>query len=125
MLSIAGWGVVWFFTATLVFAMGAAGLAKFDAGSGWAAAFANWGFPVWFRLLIGVLEAGAALLLLWPRTAPLGAMIVIVVMLGGVATHLISGDGRHGQNELGPILFATIVLVGRRHQVRALIPLRA
>ena len=61
------------------------GWAKFDDTSGWARAFRTWHFPVWFRILIGVLETGAGLLVLWRRTGSVGAVTIMVVMLGARA----------------------------------------
>ena len=93
------------------------GLAKFSDTSGWATAFRQWGYPDWFRMLIGILELGAALLLLLGRTAAFGAIIIIVVMLGAWATHLIFEGGRHMTSEVVPLALASIVLVVRRRQV--------
>ena len=92
--------------------------AKFHDTSGWAQAFRVWGYPDWFRITIGVLELLAALLLIAGRTAALGALIIIVVMLGAWATHLIFEGGRHMTSELVPLTLATIVLVIRRKQLR-------
>lgn len=115
--SIAGWTIVWLMTLMLVFVFSTQGFAKFSASSGWAAAFAHWGYPVWFRVLIGVLEVLAAVLLVWPRTAPAGAAIVLVIMLGAMGTHLIKDNGRHITSELGQIIFASVVLFARRKQL--------
>lgn len=93
------------------------GLAKFSDTSGWTAAFRQWGYPDWFRMLIGALELSAALLLLLGRTAAFGAIIIIVVMLGAWATHLILEGGRHMTSEVVPLVLATIVLILRRRQV--------
>jgi len=97
------------------------GLSKFNDGSGWARAFRVWGYPDWFRITIGVLEVLAAILLIGGRTAALGAITIIVVMLGGMATHLIFEGGRHITSEVVPLTLATIVLVIRRSQLRALV----
>ena len=93
------------------------GLAKFSDTSGWTAAFRQWGYPDWFRMLIGALELSAALLLFLGRTAAFGAIIIIVVMLGAWATHLIFEGGRHMTSEVVPLVLATIVLILRRRQV--------
>src|SRR6185503_10814861 len=58
------------------------GYAKFSDTSGWARAFRTWGYPVWFRITIGVIELLAVVLLLWGRTAAVGAILIICVMLG-------------------------------------------
>lgn len=101
------------------------GLAKFDDSSGWARAFRMWGYPDWFRITIGALELLAALLLITGRAAVLGAMTIMVIMLGGMATHLIFEGGRHITSEVVPLTLATIVFVIRRKQLRTLITLAA
>jgi uncharacterized membrane protein YphA (DoxX/SURF4 family) len=96
------------------------GLAKFNDSSGWARAFRVWGYPDWFRITIGVLEVLAAVLLIAGRTAALGAITIIAIMLGGMATHLIFEGGRHMTSEVVPLTLATIVLVIRRRQISAI-----
>jgi putative oxidoreductase len=96
-----------------------AGLAKFSDQSGWARAFAHWGFPVWFRVLIGALEVGAALLVLVParlapRAAPAGALVIVAVMLGAMATHVVRDGGRHLTSEVVPLVLASLLLYARR-----------
>ena len=93
------------------------GWAKFSDTSGWASAFRVWGYPVWFRLTIGAVELFAALCLLWGRASILGASLIVCVMLGGMATHLIKEGGRHMTSEVVPLVLATIVLVARRREV--------
>jgi putative oxidoreductase len=46
------------------------------------------GFGQWFRYVTGSLEVLGAVLLLIPRLSGLGALLLVGVMLGGVATHL-------------------------------------
>ena len=122
---IVGWTVIWLMTAMLVFVVGKAGMDKFSDTSGWARAFTYWGYPVWFRVLIGVMEVSAAALLLWPRTAPLGAILVIIVMLGGMGTHIVKDGGRHLTSEVLPLAFSLIVLFARRDALRAWLPNQA
>lgn len=93
------------------------GWAKFSDTSGWAVAFRHWGYPDWFRVLIGVLELAAVALLVLGRTAAFGAMIIIVVMLGAWATHLMFDGGRHMTSEVVPLVLASVVLIVRRRQV--------
>ncbi len=110
-ISIATTGLVWLATAYLAVIFARAGIQKFSSTSGWAHAFEVWGFPVWFRILVGVMELAGAALVLIPRTAAYGAATIIVVMLGAVGTHLSHGEGIH---EAVPLIMATIVLIGRR-----------
>jgi len=101
------------------------GWAKFDDASGWARAFRHWGYPDWFRVTIGVMELSAVVLLAIGRTAAFGALLIIIVMLGAWATHLIFDGGRHMTSEVVPLVLASIVLVVRRHQIaRAIARLR-
>jgi putative oxidoreductase len=93
------------------------GWSKFDDASGWATAFRHWNYPDWFRVTIGVLELGAAILLLYGRTAAFGAIVIIVVMLGAMGTHIVKDGGRHLTSEIVPLTLATIVLVMRRRRV--------
>lgn len=106
--------LLWAIAAMLIMVFVRAGLDKFDASSGWARAFNVWGYPVWFRILIGVLEIVAALLLLWPRTAAYGAAIIVIVMLGGMGTHvLVEHRPSRVTSELLHLIFASAVLAGR------------
>jgi hypothetical protein len=106
--------LLWGLSLMLILVFTRAGLAKFDDSSGWARAFAVWGYPIWFRMLIGAVEIAAAVLLLWPRTAAYGAILIIVVMLGGMGTHVVI-EHRPGRvtSELGQLTFSSIVLAGR------------
>ncbi len=55
--------------------------------------FSAWGYSAGFLRFIGALEALGGLLLLVPKLAAWGALILIVVMAGAVYTHLTSGIG--------------------------------
>ena len=106
--------LLWAVCLRLVMVLAPAGWDKFDPASGWAKAFTVWGYPVWFRILVGALEIGAALLLLWPRVAAYGAAIVIAVMLGGMGTHVfVEHRPSRVTSELVHLVFASVVLAGR------------
>ena len=105
---------LWVFALFLAWVFIRQGLAKFSDTSGWARAFRVWHFPVWFRVLIGVLETSAAVLLLTRRTAFAGAIIIIAVMVGAMATHVYWGQPGQVTSEVLPLLLATMVALGRR-----------
>jgi putative oxidoreductase len=106
--------LLWIFAAMLILVFVPAGWNKFDPSSGWARAFRFWGYPVWFRVLIGALEMVAALLLVWPRTAAYGAAIIIIVMLGGMGTHVfVEHRPSRVTSELLHFTVASLVLAGR------------
>jgi len=111
---------IWIPALLLVAIFAPQGWSKFSDTSGWAVAFRHWGYPDWFRVTIGVVELLAVALLLLGRTAALGALLIIGVMLGGMATHLIFDQGRHMTSEIVPLVLGSIVLVLRRGQLSAL-----
>jgi putative oxidoreductase len=108
---------MWIPAILLVFIFAPQGWSKFNDASGWATAFRHWGYPDWFRVAIGVMEVGAVVLLLLGRTAAFGAIVIIVVMLGGMATHIVFDGGRHLTSEVVPLVLASIVLAVRRSQI--------
>lgn len=104
---------LWAPTLFLAWVFAQQGVAKFSDESGWAKAFTNWHFPVWFRILIGVCETVAAALLLTRRTAPIGAALIALVMLGAMGTHLYWHQARYITSEVVPLVLSLIVLRGR------------
>jgi len=105
---------LWLVTILLVVVFATQGVAKFSSTHRWAHDFTQWGYPVWFRLLIGGLEVAAALLLLLPRAAGYGAGVISVIMLGGMLTRLTHGDPSGIVRELVPLAFALLVFFARR-----------
>jgi putative oxidoreductase len=106
--------VLWVFALFLAWIFIRQGYSKFDDTSGWARAFRLWHFPVWFRVLIGIAETTAAVLLLTRRTAFAGALIIIAVMLGAMGTHVYWGRPNQVTSEVLPLFLATMVALGRR-----------
>jgi uncharacterized membrane protein YphA (DoxX/SURF4 family) len=72
--------------------------------------FARWGYPDWFRVLIGMAEIGGGLLLLVPRTAFYGAAALGVIMVGAAFTHL--GHGEVPRAVVPLVLLCLLVTVG-------------
>ena len=115
-LNVAKRVAVWIPVLLLAFIFVPQGWAKFSDSSGWARAFALWHYPIWFRILIGVCETTAALLLVTRRTASIGAAMIAAVMLGGMGTHLYWGHPRQMTSEGLPLALSLVVLFGRwRH----------
>jgi uncharacterized membrane protein YphA (DoxX/SURF4 family) len=106
--------VLWIFSLFLIWVFVRQGAAKFSDTSGWARAFRLWHFPVWFRVLIGILEVTASVLLLTRRTAFAGALIIIAVMIGAMGTHVYWGRPAQVTSEILPLTLATIIAFGRR-----------
>ena len=61
--------------------------------------FSTLGVEPWGRIGTGAMELVAAVLLLWPRTTALGALLAIGLMAGAILSHLaflgvsVQGDG--------------------------------
>ena len=53
----------------------------------WVRDFHRWGYPDWFRIVVGIAELTAMALLLVPRFASYGASLFATVMLGAIFTH--------------------------------------
>lgn len=58
------------------------GWVKFDPHGFWTAAFQRWGYPAWFRVLVGVIEVVGGATLVIPWLASYGALAVAGVMVG-------------------------------------------
>lgn len=63
------------------------------SGQGWEAKFESWGYTADFVLLIGILELLGGILVLIPRMAFYGAVLLAAIMAGAVYTHFSTGIG--------------------------------
>ena len=105
---------LWILTVFLVWVFIRQGIAKFSDTSGWARAFRVWHFPVWFRVAVGLAETASAILLLTRRTALAGAIIIMAIMIGAMATHVYWRQPGQVTSEILPLVLATLVALGRR-----------
>lgn len=62
------------------------GWGKFGGDGFWTAAFAAWGYPAWFRVVVGAVEITAGIALLIPPLASYAALALAVVMMGAWST---------------------------------------
>ena len=62
----------------------AVGGSKLPSNSSWVRLFDQIGFGQWFRVFTGVVQGGGALMLLIPRVAWIGAVILSCTMLGAI-----------------------------------------
>jgi uncharacterized membrane protein YphA (DoxX/SURF4 family) len=69
----------------------AAGIPKIFAAEAAIQEFEKFGYPGWFRVVIGIVEVGSGLGLLIPRFTSYAAMALCVVMGGAFATQIRSG----------------------------------
>jgi len=70
--------------------------------------FANWGYPLWFLYMTGIIEAGGGIGLFIPAARPYATLLLSVTMVGAAFTHLRAG-------EMGavpiPLVFLFLLLV--------------
>lgn len=64
---------------------------KFDPDGFWAEPFARWGYPVWLRVGVGVLETAGSVMLVVPWLATWGGIATGMAMAGALYTRLPSG----------------------------------
>ena len=79
---------IWVLTVPVALVFIMMGTAKLRGAAPWPNFFEGWGYATWFRMLIGVVQAGSGVLLLIPTLAAYGAGILVVVMTGAVFTEL-------------------------------------
>src|SRR5262249_50981132 len=108
---------VWTLIVLMALEFAAAGLAKFRPGSSWPRMFVAWGFPVWVRPIVGVAEVIGALGLLIGRTRVWACAVLLTVMAGAIATHLVHGEVRRAilPASLAVLLGLVWLLVDRDH----------
>jgi len=72
----------------------------------WIVKFINWGYPRWFSVAVGSLELLGGALLLIPKLARYGVIVLAVIMIGAGYTHLANGEGLQ---VLRPAIFLTLL----------------
>ncbi len=72
------------------------------------------GVGQWFRYATGGIEVTAAVLLLTPRFAVIGALLLVPTMIGAVATHAFVVGGSSAMPALLGVAAAAIVWLRRR-----------
>lgn len=109
---------LWTITVLLTFFFTMMGMPKLLGQGGWSARFAAWGYPPWFVGFIGVAELGGAIMLLIPRLATLGGMLLALIMLGAVGTHLLHGETARVLVPLVVFAILTVIAWARRKPAR-------
>lgn len=105
---------VWIISVLLALAFLASGVPKLLGVPQTVEGFHRWGYPDWFRIVTGLVETGSALLLLIPRTAFVGASLLVATMIGAAYTHLTHNEAPFVVGPLVLLVLAAIVAVARR-----------
>jgi putative oxidoreductase len=103
-------GLSWLAQLVAAAILGMAGLSKLSSAPDSVALFTRLGVEPWGRYLLGAVELLTALLLLWPKSAVVGGVLGMVLMLGAIATHLFRIGITYG-GDPSLFLMATVVLL--------------
>ncbi len=103
----------WVVAALLCLAFLGAGAAKLTAQQMMQQEFANFGYPLWFMFVTGIIEVVSAVLVIIPRTSRIGAGLLICVMVGAILSHL-----THGQAAMIGVPVVLLVLAVVEFQLR-------
>ena len=72
--------------------------------------FANWGYPLWFLYMTGIIEVGGAIGLLIPTARLYSTFVLGGTMVGALLTHLRAGE--MGAVPVPLVLLALLILLG-------------
>jgi putative oxidoreductase len=111
---------IWMLSAFLAFVFLMAGVPKLAGAEGHVRHFVTWGYPDWFRLVVGAVETVSAALLLVPRLSSqlafYGALGIVAIMAGATYTHVVRVPEEAGRAPLtlGLLTAAAVVAWARR-----------
>ena len=84
--------VLWLITIFLALVCLRSGWLKVSGNMFWVRDFHRWGYPDWFRVVVGIAELSSTALLLVPRLASYGAGLFALVMVGAIFTHYTNNE---------------------------------
>ena len=90
------------------------GWLKVTGNISWVRDFHRWGYPDWFRTVVGITELTSMVLLLVPRFASYGASLFVVVMLGAIYTHATHNESSRLPFNLFLLTLSLIIAFTRR-----------
>jgi len=116
-----GWGMLILFA---LFMLGASAAPKMIGSELAQKPMEALGWPISYILMIGILEISFTLLILWPKTALLGGILMMGILGGALASNLRVGMPLYSHT-LFSIYLGTWMWVGiwlRSPEIRALLP---
>lgn len=72
--------------------------------------FVEWGYPSWFRFIVGTGELIGGVLLLVPRFRFIGCVLLSLILEGATVTHIVNNDPL-AESIAAPITLALVVIV--------------
>jgi len=112
--------ILWALQVLVALAFLAAGFSKLSGQPAMVAAFAKLGAGQWFRYITGGIEIVSSVLLVIPKSIPVGALLLVCTMIGAVAAHLLVLGGTPIPPAVLLVLTA-IIAWGRRDRLKALL----
>jgi len=106
--------VLWIVTLFLALVCLRSGLLKVTGNIFWVRDFHRWGYPDWFRMVIGIAELTSLALLLLPRFASYGAGLFPTIMLGAIFTHYVHNETSRLPFNLLLLLLSLVIVFARR-----------
>jgi uncharacterized membrane protein YphA (DoxX/SURF4 family) len=106
--------VLWIIALLLALVCLRSGWLKVTGNVFWVRDFHRWGYPDWFRIVVGIAELTSMLLLLIPRFASYGASLFAVVMLGAIFTHYTHNETNRLPFNLFLLALSLIITFTRR-----------
>ena len=104
--------LVWGLSIVLAIQFLAAGIPKvLGSENAWVQAFAMWGYPEWFRVVVGIAEIACGILLLVPAAAPFAAIVLAIIMTGALFTRLASATALEDPRVWTPAILLVLVPV--------------
>ena len=103
----------WGASIVVALGIGVAGVTKFTGAARWDTLFLSWGYPPWVMPVVGALEVCGAVMLLVPRTARYGALLLALIMGSALITLLSHPGGPFGwgQTPLAYLVLTAFVAV--------------
>lgn len=96
-------------------------------GPPYSVKFADWGYPSWFRFVVGTGELVGGAMLLFPRYRFIGCLLLMCILQGAIVTHTINHDPI-SESTAAPVVLSLVVIVAAVSSpvgIRQLIPARA
>ena len=105
---------LWIITLLLALVCLRSGWLKVTGNIFWVRDFHRWGYPDWFRTVVGIAELTSMGLLLVPRFASYGASLFAAVMLGAMFTHYTHNETNRLPFNLFLLTLSLIIVFMRR-----------
>ncbi len=106
--------VLWIIALFLALVCLRSGWLKVTANVFWVRDFHRWGYPDWFRIVVGIAELTSMALFLIPRFASYGATLFATVMLGAIFTHYTHNETSRLPFNLLLLGLSLIIIFARR-----------